>query len=66
MRTLLSIVNAACKAIAWGLAIILAIPTAILAMTVTSIAYSIDQWLGLGFFMLCLLIVWGMFYATKD
>lgn len=66
MRAVLSLVNAVCKVIAWGITLILATLTLIFVMTVTSIAFSIDRWLGLGFFMLCLLIVWMMFYATKD
>lgn len=66
MRTILSVVNAVLKAIAFGIALILGFLASILVVTVTSIAYSIDQWAGLGFFMFCLLVVWMMFYATKD
>lgn len=66
MRLVLSLINAACKVIAWCIAIVLGSLTLLLVMTVMSIAYSISRWVGLGFFGFVLLVVWMMFYAVKD
>jgi hypothetical protein len=66
MYLILSLVNAVLKAIAWGIAIMLGFLTAILVVTVLSIAYSISEWAGLSFLGFVLLVVWMMFYAVKD
>lgn len=66
MRLILSVVNAACKAIAFVIALILGSVTAILVVTVMSIVYSIDEWAGLAFLLFVFFVVWMLFYAVKD
>lgn len=66
VRLVVSLLNTAAIAIAWGLAIILGFLTALLVVTVMSIAYSISSWAGLGFLGFVLLVVWMLFYAVKD
>jgi hypothetical protein len=66
MNLVLSLVNAACKAIAWCIALVLGAGALLLVVTVMSIAYAISQWAGLSFLGFVILVVWMMFYAVKD
>lgn len=66
MRFVLSLINAVCKVIAWGLALTLGLITLLLVITVISIMYSISMGAGFAFLGLSLLIVWMIFYAVKD
>lgn len=65
VMTILRTLNKVTIAMMWLIIIVLGILTTTVAITVMSIAWSINAWAGLGFLGLILLVVWMMFYVFK-